>query len=232
MEQNKRTIKSYVLRRAKITKGQEKAFELLLPKYALDPKSSPINFEKVFLNENPCVLEIGFGMGASLFEMANNNPNINFIGVEVHEAGVGKFLSLVDKHDLKNVRVFCFDAVEILKNCIKDNSLDKVQIFFPDPWHKKKHNKRRLIQKEFVDLLSKKIKEEGILHIATDWEDYAQQILEVLQSTKSLANMHGADQFAKNIIRPETKFEKRGKDLGHGVWDLEFIKQQNLSSQP
>ena len=171
------------------------------------------------------MLEIGFGMGQSLVAMAAAAPEKNFIGVEVHLPGVGRLLHSMEDEGVDNIRVYCHDAVEILNDCIDDASLDTVQIFFPDPWHKKRHHKRRLIQPDFVDLLCRKLKPGGVLHLATDWENYAEQMMEVLSANTQLRNQAGEGEFApRPDHRPLTKFERRGERLGHGVWDLLFKK--------
>ena len=162
-------------------------------------------------------------MGASLVEMAAAAPECNFIGIEVHKPGVGKLLHTMEESGVDNIRVYCHDAVEILRDCIADESLDTIQIFFPDPWHKKKHNKRRLIQPDFVQSLKAKLKPGGLLHLATDWEHYAQQMMEVLSNAQGFSNCYLEAEFApRPEHRPLTKFERRGERLGHGVWDLMF----------
>ena len=162
-------------------------------------------------------------MGQSLVAMAEAAPDTNFIGIEVHRPGVGKLLHTMEQRGVDNIRVYCHDAVEVLRDCIPDASLDTVQIFFPDPWHKKRHHKRRLIQPPFVALLTRKLKSGGILHLATDWQNYAEQMMEVLSAAGGLDNTAGPGQFApRPESRPLTKFELRGERLGHGVWDLVF----------
>lgn len=219
-----RQIRSFVLRQGRLTKGQELAITKLWPLFGIDyAEKSVINFSELFGNDNLVTLEIGFGMGASFVEMATNATNENFFGIEVHRPGVGACLMAVDQAQLSNVRVMCHDAVEVLHNMIADNSLDKVQIFFPDPWHKAKHNKRRIIQPEFVQLLTSKLKVGGILHLATDWQHYAEHMLTVLQSAQGLSNLSSDNSYVpRPESRPMTKFEKRGLNLGHGVWDLQF----------
>ncbi|WP_392560450.1 tRNA (guanosine(46)-N7)-methyltransferase TrmB [Orbus mooreae] len=219
-----RQIRSFVLRQGRLTKGQELAITKLWPLFGIDyTEKSVINFSELFGNDNLVTLEIGFGMGASFVEMATNATNENFFGIEVHRPGVGACLMAVDQAQLSNVRVMCHDAVEVLHNMIADNSLDKVQIFFPDPWHKAKHNKRRIIQPEFVQLLTSKLKVGGILHLATDWQHYAEHMLTVLQSAQGLSNLSSDNSYVpRPESRPMTKFEKRGLNLGHGVWDLQF----------
>lgn len=219
----KRTIRSFVLRQGRLTKGQEHALTHLWPIFGIDYQSGT-NIE--FNHSQPTVLEIGFGMGASLVEMAKAAPNKNFIGIEVHKPGVGACLMAIEDNQLSNLKVMCHDAVEVLENMIPDNSLDKVQIFFPDPWHKARHNKRRIIQPEFVNLISQKLKSGGILHLATDWQHYAEHMLEVLSNADAFTNLSPTNDYVpRPEDRPITKFEKRGQNLGHGVWDLQFIRQ-------
>lgn len=191
----------------------------------LDPPNK-LDLNALFHRNAPCVLEIGFGMGHSLFAQAIHNPDINYIGIEVHQPGVGSLLAALAKHHLTNVRIISADAVGVLQQSIADNSFDKVQIFFPDPWPKLRHQKRRLVQAPFVQLLLSKLKEGGYLHLATDWEDYAQQMLAVLKENAGLQNIVQNDFSLNHPLenRPLTKFEMRGKKLGHNVWDLLFIK--------
>lgn len=219
----KRTIRSFVLRQGRLTKGQEHALTHLWPIFGIDYQSGT-NIE--FNHSQPTVLEIGFGMGASLVEMAKAAPNKNFIGIEVHKPGVGACLMAIEDNQLSNLKVMCHDAVEVLENMIPDNSLDKVQIFFPDPWHKARHNKRRIIQPEFVNLISQKLKSGGMLHLATDWQHYAEHMLEVLSNADAFTNLSPTNDYVpRPEDRPITKFEKRGQNLGHGVWDLQFIRK-------
>ncbi|WP_294832683.1 tRNA (guanosine(46)-N7)-methyltransferase TrmB [uncultured Gilliamella sp.] len=219
----KRTIRSFVLRQGRLTKGQEHALTHLWPIFGIDYQSGT-NIE--FNHSQPTVLEIGFGMGASLVEMAKAAPSKNFIGIEVHKPGVGACLMAIEDNQLSNLKVMCHDAVEVLENMIPDNSLDKVQIFFPDPWHKARHNKRRIIQPAFVNLISQKLKSGGILHLATDWQHYAEHMLEVLSNADAFTNLSPTNDYVpRPEDRPITKFEKRGQNLGHGVWDLQFIRK-------
>ena len=222
--ESKRTIRSFVLRQGRLTKGQQQALTHLWPIYGVEYNAiSPIVFE----DNKPVVFEIGFGMGASLIEMAKNAPSKNFLGIEVHKPGVGACLMAIEENQLSNLKVMCHDAVEVLENMIPDNSLDKVQIFFPDPWHKARHNKRRIIQPNFVALIHRKLKTDGILHLATDWQHYAEHMLEVLNQAEGFKNLSATnDYIPRPEDRPITKFEKRGQNLGHGVWDLQFIKKQ------
>ena len=220
-----RRIRSYVLRTGRMTPVQRRALEEHWQHWGLEYNGCELAYDAVFGRSGPVVLEIGFGMGQSLVAMAAEKPETNFIGIEVHKPGVGKLLHSMEEHGLANIRIYCHDAVEILRDCIPDASVDTVQIFFPDPWHKKRHNKRRLIQPAFVAQLIRKLKPGGILHLATDWEDYAYQMMDVLEAVEGLSNSAGDGQFApRPQYRPMTKFEMRGERLGHGVWDLVFFR--------
>lgn len=219
-----RKIRSFVLRLGRLTPNQEKAIEELWPKFGLDPYV-PLNMLDTFGNDKPVVFEIGFGNGESLAEMAQAQPDKNFIGIEVHTPGVGHLLIEIKQRGLTNIRIYNHDAVEVLEKAIPDTSLSAVQLFFPDPWHKKRHHKRRIVKTEFADLLHKKMAENGIWHIATDWEDYAHHCLDVLTPYAGFDNLSKEGAFVpKPDSRPTTKFERRGHRLGHGVWDLIFKK--------
>ncbi|MDF2530415.1 MAG: hypothetical protein K0Q57_1295 [Gammaproteobacteria bacterium] len=221
-----RTIKSFVRREGRLTIGQQKALDTGWPKFGLQLEDGLIDPAKVFHNQAPCIVEIGFGMGQSLAEMAQNHPEQNYIGIEVHRPGVGCLLKAVLDHNLSNIRVYDQDAVEVLKQCIPDNSLAGVQLFFPDPWHKKRHHKRRIVQPEFVKLIWQKLAPGGFFHLATDWENYAEHMMAVLSQDSGFENMAGLNQFSpRPDSRPLTKFEQRGHRLGHGVWDLLFTKK-------
>ncbi|HRD69062.1 MAG TPA: tRNA (guanosine(46)-N7)-methyltransferase TrmB [Legionella sp.] len=223
-----RKIKSYVLRAGRVSNRQQQGLDLWLADYELPTDKSTWDFAREFKRTADTVVEIGFGMGTSLATMAQQNPNINYIGIEVHKAGVGSLVADLHDHQIANVRVVAHDAVEVFQNQLADNSLAGVQIFFPDPWHKKRHHKRRLIQKEFISLLVKKIKPGGFIHCATDWQEYAEHILEVLESEPVLENQQAPGDYSpKPASRPLTKFEQRGERLGHGVWDLIYNKKQN-----
>jgi tRNA (guanine-N7-)-methyltransferase len=218
-------IRSYVLRTGRMTPSQRRAYDEGWQCWGLEYTPDTLDIDTVFGRHGPCVLEIGFGMGQSLAEMAKSNPDANYIGIEVHRPGVGRLLHSMDDLDIDNIRVYCHDAVEVLQDCIPDAALDTVQIFFPDPWHKKRHNKRRLIQPAFVALLAKKLKRGGTLHLATDWEDYASQMMAVLSGAEDFSNTCSEGEFAQRPAhRPLTKFELRGERLGHGVWDLVFSR--------
>jgi len=218
-----RTVRSFVKREGRLTKGQAAAIERLWPSVGLTLENGRLDLVKVFDRQAPVTLEIGFGMGHSLVEMAANAPERDFIGIEVHEPGVGTCLMATEETGVENLRVFHEDAVEVLKQCIPDNSLNCVQIFFPDPWHKKRHHKRRIVQPEFVQLLIQKIEANGIIHLATDWGNYAEHMLEVLSKEPQLTNLSpSGDYVPRPDSRPKTKFERRGEGKGHGVWDLQF----------
>ena len=223
----RREIKSFVVRSARMTESQQKAYDRHMEKWSVPSTINLISSETTHSNSQPLTLEIGFGMGDSLAQMAEAMPQENFLGIEVHQAGIGRLLSLVEKKQLENVRVICGDAVKVLKQRIKNNSIARVNIYFPDPWHKTRHHKRRLIQHDFIELLGNKIQTNGLLHIATDWQPYANYILQVMQSQKYFTNIAGDKAFssAKELNRPETKFERRGLRLGHGVWDMAFRMQ-------
>lgn len=221
----KKRIRSYVLRTGRMTQVQKRSLEDNWQRWGLEYDGREIAFDAVFGRSGPRTLEIGFGMGQSLVEMAEVSPETNFIGIEVHSPGVGKLLHSMEERGVENLRVYCHDAVEILGDCIPVESLDAIQIFFPDPWHKRRHQKRRLIQSPFVAQLTSKLKTGGILHLATDWEDYARQMMAVLSRADGLCNTCGEHQFApRPEYRPLTKFEARGERLGHGVWDLVFSR--------
>ena len=219
-----RLIKSFAIRSGRMTAAQREGLQTHLQKWGLAIDDGIVDTAQVFNNDHPTVLEIGFGMGDSLAFMAAAEPQKNFIGVEVHSPGIGRLLCLVANQELQNVRVFDGDAVEILKNNIALHSLSRVNIYFPDPWHKTKHHKRRLIQPEFLTLLHSRLSIGGLLHIATDWQHYANQVLRLLDKQPQFENIgdqHGCVD-AIDFGRPETKFERRGKRLGHGVWDMAF----------
>ncbi|MBN0985983.1 tRNA (guanosine(46)-N7)-methyltransferase TrmB [Amphritea pacifica] len=222
-EKYMRTVKSFVLRAGRMTEGQQKAMETQWPLMGLEPDSGMLDLAQVFGREAPVVLEIGFGMGDSLIEMAKAQPENNYIGIEVHRPGVGRLLSNAEKEGLTNIRVFCHDAIEVLANCIPDGSLSTLQLFFPDPWHKKKHHKRRIVQPAFAETIRKKLKVGGVFHMATDWENYAEHMMEVMSAAPGYRNVAGEGQYSPQPEwRPVTKFQKRGERLGHGVWDLMF----------
>ena len=215
---NKKPIRSFVRREGRLTSGQQRALTELWPRYGMNACNAAINMDAAFQRQAPKVLEIGFGNGESLARTASAHPEIDFIGIEVHRPGVGHLLHLLEKDNIDNVRVICDDAGEVIERNIADHSLQQISIFFPDPWPKKRHHKRRLIQTPFVTLLSTKLSSQGVLHIATDWEDYAGWIEEVMQT------MSGFSQVAidQALPRLNTKYEQRGLRKGHQVWDLVY----------
>lgn len=224
MEVTRRTIKSYVLRQGRLTRGQQQALEQLWPVYGIDFKAERLDLAALFKRPAPITLEIGFGNGESLHQQAVSNPQNNYLGIEVHRPGVGHLLHLANDAGIANLRVINHDAVEVLQQQIADNSLDGVQLFFPDPWHKKRHHKRRIVNAYFIQLIYQKLKPGGLFHLATDWEDYAEHMLAELEQAKGFSNTVGKANYAENTGRPSTKFEHRGQRLGHGVWDLVFRK--------
>lgn len=223
MEQT-RAIRSFVLRQGRLTPAQNRAVETLLPVYGIPYAEGKLDLDAAFGRSAPKILEIGFGMGGATAEIAQTCPDKDYLCVEVHTPGVGNLLKLANEKTLSNIRIIQHDAVEVLQHMIPDASLDGVHIFFPDPWPKKRHHKRRLVQTEFLSLLCNKLKPGGYLHFATDWEEYAQWTLDLLRAQPQLKNT--VAEFApKPDYRPETKFERRGINLGHGVWDLVFSRQ-------
>ena len=216
-------IRSYVLRQGRISNAQQRCVDTFLPIYGIPYLSQPLVLDNIFGRAATNILEIGFGMGETTAAIAQSHPQNDYLALEVHTPGVGSLLKQIEELDLKNIRIIQHDAVEVLRDMLADNVLDGIHIFFPDPWHKTRHNKRRLIQPSFVAQLVKKIKPDGYIHVATDWQDYAEQILAVLSSEKSLENT-AANYAPRPAYRPLTKFEQRGLRLGHGVWDLVFKK--------
>lgn len=220
----RKPVRSFVRRQGRITPAQNLALENLWPSYGLDPQA-PFDARRAFSRDAPLIVEIGFGNGESLAQIAAAAPEKNFLGIEVHRPGVGHLLLKVRALALENVRVYCGDAVEILRDKLEDQSLSGIQIFFPDPWHKKRHHKRRLISPEFARLAVRKLKSSGVFHAATDWEDYAWQMLQVLENCEGLTNAAGKGSFSERPgHRPLTKFEARGRNLGHRVWDVVFVR--------
>jgi tRNA (guanine-N7-)-methyltransferase len=230
-----RTIRSFVLREGRLTPGQQRAFDELWPSYGLGGapdddlawQGEPLQLATVFGNDHPITLEIGFGNGDSLAAMAAAAPDRNFIGIEVHRPGVGHLLMRIEELGLHNLRVMRKDAVAVLKHALPASSLDRVQLFFPDPWHKKRHHKRRILQPDFVALLARVLRPGGHFHAATDWQDYAEHMLAVLSAADTLfENTAGPGNYTpRPADRPLTKFEQRGQRLGHGVWDLLFRRR-------
>lgn len=217
------TIRSFVLRQGRLSNAQRRACETLLPQYGIPFGENRIDLNQVFGRPAPKILEIGFGMGESTATIAKAHPENDYLGIEVHTPGVGSLLNQIEQLELTNLRIIQHDAVEVLQHMLPAECLDGVHIFFPDPWPKAKHHKRRLIQSALVTRLCEHLKTEGYIHVATDWEDYAVQILQVLRQESRLANT-AADYAPRPEYRPLTKFEQRGIKLGHGVWDLIFQK--------
>jgi len=221
-EFKKKSIRSYVIRAGRMTDAQRKAFADHWASYGLSLHDGLADWESIFGRRAPVVLEIGFGMGNSLLKMAAAAPDKDFVGIEVHPPGVGRLINNAAEEGLTNLRVYMADALDVLDDCIADGSLSRVQIYFPDPWHKKKHHKRRIIQPAFVEKLRSKLEIGGILHLATDWENYAEHMLEVMTAAQGYVNEAGRGYSPRPDFRPVTKFERRGERLGHGVWDLLF----------
>lgn len=222
-----RAIRSYVTRKGRMCSHHVSALQQFWPEYGLDvaEEGHVYHWRDVFGRESPVILEIGFGMGSHLLMLAKNNPHNDYVGIEVHEPGVSSVLRQAKQAGLKNVRVFKFDAVEVLERCIAANSLDAVQLLFPDPWPKRKHHKRRLIQAPFVELVASKLKSGGTFHLATDWQDYANQMLTTLEASQFFVNVHGKNCFAPHLRPITTKFEARGQRLGHDIYDLIYQRQ-------
>ena len=223
MQEHRRPIRSFVLRQGRVTNAQRRACEELLTVYGVPFAPAPLDLDRLFGRAAPKILEIGFGMGETTATIAREHPENDYLGIEVHTPGVGNLLKQLADLNLKNVRIIRHDAVEVLQQMIASAALDGVHLFFPDPWPKKRHHKRRLVQAPFTALLATRMKSRAYLHAATDWEDYAQQMLQVLSAEPALENT--ATDFAQRPnSRPETKFERRGLKLGHRVWDLVFRK--------
>jgi tRNA (guanine-N7-)-methyltransferase len=221
---SKRHIRSYVLRQGRVSPAQQRACETLLPRFGIPYAAQALGLEQAYGRSAPKILEIGFGMGDSTATIALAHPENDYLALEVHTPGVGNLLKLIDAQLIPNIRIIQHDAVEVLRDMIAANMLDGVHIFFPDPWHKARHNKRRLIQARFIVQLVQKLRPGGYIHVATDWQDYAEKILAVLATEPLLENT--AENYApRPDYRPLTKFEQRGIRLGHGVWDLVFRRR-------
>lgn len=221
VEEGRRRVRSFVLRQGRFTPAQQRAFDALWPRFGIEYHGEPRDFDATFGRTAPRILEIGFGNGHALRYSAAMDPARDHIGIEVHAPGVGRLLNALDADGLGHVRLYHHDAVEVLEREVADASLDEIRIYFPDPWHKKRHNKRRLVNVEFAALLVRKLSPAGRLHLATDWENYAEQMWDVLDATPGIVNRAGArGQVPRPAWRPQTHFETRGQRLGHGVWDL------------
>ena len=219
-----RHIRSFVLRQGHLSPAQQRAVDTLMPRYGIPYENRKLDLDQAFGRSAPKILEIGFGMGDSTATIAQVHPENDYLCLEVHTPGVGNLLKLIEAQQIANIRIVQHDAVEVLRDMIADGAFDGVHIFFPDPWHKARHNKRRLIQSPFIAQLVRKIKPGGYIHAATDWQDYAEQILRVFGEEVLLENT-AADYAPRPEYRPLTKFEKRGINLGHGVWDLVFKRK-------
>jgi len=220
-------VRSYVLRGGRLTAGQERALRELWPRFGIENDDGLLDLDQLFGSNAPVILEIGFGNGEATWQMASAHPEENYIAVEVHQPGVGHLLLKIEEHGIENIRIACADATEFLRNRVPEESLGGVRIYFPDPWPKKRHHKRRIIQPSFVRALASRMRLGAILHLATDWEPYAEHMLEVIGGVEGLTNLSASDGFSdKPEWRPETKYEKRGERLGHTVKDLLFVKEQ------
>jgi len=220
-ETSHRPVRSFVLRQGRMSNAQGRAHETLMPRFGIPFQMERLDLDGAFGRSAPKILEIGFGMGDSTAQIARSNPENDYLCIEVHTPGVGSLLKQIEESGLSNIRIIQHDAVEVLKYMLAPGTLDGVHIFFPDPWPKKRHHKRRLIQAEFVALLCERLKTGGYLHAATDWEEYATHILATFSAEPRLANT-AADYAPRPDYRPLTKFEQRGLKLGHGVWDIVF----------
>lgn len=221
-----RRIRSFVRREGRLTDGQQRALDRHWPVYGLEREAGRIDPGKVFDRIAPRTLEIGFGNGQTLFRQAQSNPDIDFIGIEVYKTGVARLLRDAADAGLTNLRVYCDDAVEVIDQCLPDTCIDTVQLYFPDPWHKKRHHKRRLVQTVFADRMARVLKPGGRWLLATDWENYAEHMLEVLNPHPAFQNLsQTGDYVPRPAEREETRFERRGLERGHGVWDLAFLRR-------
>jgi tRNA (guanine-N7-)-methyltransferase len=226
--QPRRKIQSFVRRSGRLTEGQKYGLNELWADYGVNPKDNILlDFDAIFAKSQDVILEIGFGNGDSLLAMAMGEPEHNFLGIEVYEAGIGRLINEAHKHNLSNLKIIQADAADVLKNNIADNSLAGLQLYFADPWHKKKHHKRRIVQADFMTLISAKLVDKGFVHMATDWQNYAQQMMEILEKHLHFKNTLDAHFYSpRPKRRPITKFERRGERLGHSVWDLIFTNEK------
>lgn len=224
MQDTHRAIRSFVLRQGRVTAAQQRALDELLPRYGIPYAPQPLDLDRAFGRSAPRFLEIGFGMGETTAQIAVAHPQNDYLGIEVHSPGVGSLLKRIGELALTNIRIIQHDAVEVIEHMLAPGSLDGAHIFFPDPWPKKRHHKRRLVQPPFVALLASRLKVDGYVHLATDWFDYAEQMLAVLSAEPALENT-GDGYSPRPAWRPQTKFESRGVKLGHGVWDIVFRKR-------
>ena len=225
--QTQRHIRSFVLRAGRMTPAQERALTELWPSYGVDLSVDLLDLEAIFGRRAPRCLEIGFGVGEVIGSLAENHSHIDYLGIEVHRPGVGRLLLRAEQTRVRNLRVVCHDAVEVLKDKIPNDSFDEVLVFFPDPWHKKRHHKRRLIDSTFVASAAAKLRPDGVLRLATDWQAYAEQVLAVCNANSDLASLSPDGTYVpRPDFRPLTRFERRGARLGHGVWDLAYAKRR------
>ncbi len=225
-EASHRTIKSFVLRQGRLTSAQQNALDNYWQDYGIDFSEQLLDYNKLFGNNNEVIVEIGFGNGDSLLQQAINQPQYNFIGIEVHGPGVGHLIHNAKAQNVHNLKVIRHDAIDVLSHQIADNSIRQLQLFFPDPWHKKRHHKRRIIKPAFIELILLKLKTGGFFHMATDWQHYARQMLLEMDQADAFRNTSGIGNYSQTKgARCETKFERRGVKLGHGVWDLIYEKQ-------
>jgi tRNA (guanine-N7-)-methyltransferase len=221
----KRHIRSFVLRAGRMTHAQERALTELWPAYGLPFQGEPLDLTAIFGRQGPRCLEIGFGAGEVIGSLAESHPHIDYLGIEVHRPGVGRLLLRAQQAGLRNMRVVCHDAVEVLRMGIADGSFEEILVFFPDPWHKKRHHKRRLIEPAFIASAAAKLRSGGVLRLATDWQEYAEQMLAVCNAEPRLSSLSADGAYvARPQFRPATRFERRGARLGHGVWDLAYTR--------
>lgn len=224
----KREVKSFVRRQRKLTESQTHALHAAWPQFGVVMTDQKLNLDDLFHRHAETILEIGFGLGDTILSMAQQNPDKNYLGIEVHEPGVAAVMQGIIENNITNIRVIQHDAVKVIREWMPDRVLSRVHLYFPDPWPKKKHHKRRIVQPDFIDILCDKLVDGGVLHFATDWQHYAEHMMCVLSGNSRLKNVIGENQFADNAtlqLRNNTKFEKRGVKLGHGVWDLLFQKR-------
>jgi tRNA (guanine-N7-)-methyltransferase len=221
-EYRKKSIRSYVVRAGRMTPAQRQAFDGGWSRYGLKLCDGALDTEREFGAKAPLIVEIGFGMGDSLLQMAQAAPDCHFVGIEVHPPGVGSLMNAAAAVEVDNLRLYLADATDVMRECIGAQSVDRLQLYFPDPWHKKKHNKRRIVQPDFVQMVRSRLRLGGVFHMATDWQPYAEQMLETMQQADGFSNCAVSDYARTPDYRPLTKFERRGARLGHGVWDLLF----------
>jgi tRNA (guanine-N7-)-methyltransferase len=221
-EYRKKSIRSYVVRAGRMTPAQRQAFDGGWSRYGLKLCDGALDTEREFGAKAPLIVEIGFGMGDSLLQMAQAAPDCHFVGIEVHPPGVGSLMNAAAAVEVDNLRLYLADATDVMRECIGAQSVDRLQLYFPDPWHKKKHNKRRIVQPDFVQMVRSRLRLGGVFHMATDWQPYAEQMLETMQRADGFSNCAVSDYARTPDYRPLTKFERRGARLGHGVWDLLF----------